>query len=155
MTIKDAGRQCAAFLLAVAATAILASIVQTQFNLAAIQALGAPVPAGVRALTTFEDIVRFGPVMAGIAAAAFLPAFLIAALVRRHLPDRPVVLHAVAGAMGLWVAFFAMGFVTPMPNLIAALRTLPGLLAVVATGLAGGAVFALARRNVGARRAVA
>ncbi len=76
-----------AFLLAVMATAILASIVQTQINLGRLVDLGAPVSTGVRALTTAQDVAFFGPVMAAITAAAFLPAFLVAGWVSRSLPQ--------------------------------------------------------------------
>ena len=41
-----------AFVLAVLLTSLLASIFQTQANLAALQALGAPMPLGVRLATT-------------------------------------------------------------------------------------------------------
>lgn len=54
-------------------TAVFASIVQTQINLAALLALDAPVTLAVRAKLTLEDILRFGPVMAAIAGAALLP----------------------------------------------------------------------------------
>ncbi len=145
---RKAGRVTIAFLLAVLASAVPASIVQTQINLAGLVALGAPVTPGIRALTTLQDIVFFGPVMAAIAAAAFLPAFLAARLVCRALPSAHLPIFAMAGAASLWVAFATMGVVTPMPTFVAAARTLDGALALSATGLLGGAVFA----SLGVRR---
>lgn len=153
MTIRAVGRSAAAFLLATVATALLASIVQTQVNLAALAVLGAPISGSVRVTTTLEDIAFFGPVMAAIAAAAFLPAFAVASLASRLVPVSRVAMHALAGAAGLAAAFWIMGFFTPMPNLIAALRTATGFLSVCATGFVGGAVFAAASRPVNLRRA--
>ncbi|MBC7939646.1 MAG: hypothetical protein H7Z19_07760, partial [Chitinophagaceae bacterium] len=60
------------------------SVVQTQFNLQALVALGVPVPPGLRALTTLQDLAGFAPVYAGILAAGWLPALgLAAGLARR------------------------------------------------------------------------
>jgi len=150
MTIRRTLRAATAFLMAVVVTAFLASVVQTQFNLAALIELGADIPLLLRASTTLLDVIHFGPVMAAITAAAFLPAFAAAAVLAHRLPSHRLIIYAVAGAVGLWAAFFVMGFVTPMPNLIAALRSPAGLTAMVLTGLLGGAVFA--SRNPTRRR---
>lgn len=147
MTIHAAGRIAIVFALAVLATAFVASIVQTQINLAALTALGAPVTLGLRLLTTLQDIALFGPVMAAITAAAFLPGFAAAGLARRIVPLPPVALYALAGVVALGAAFLLMGFVTPMPTLVAAARTQAGLLALVATGALGGALFAHLNRK--------
>ena len=142
--IRTAGALLLAFLLAVLATAIPASIVQTQANLAQLVALGAPVSPEIRALTTLQDIALFGPVMAAITAAAFLPAFGAAWLASKALPGLRLAIHAAAGALSLWVAFQVMGVFTPMPTFIAAARTQGGVLALSATGFLGGALFAYA-----------
>lgn len=123
-------------------TAVAGSIVQTQINLVSITRLGAEVPVGLRLATTAEDIVRFGPVMGLITLAAFLPAFAAAWLVGMARPRWAVPAAAMAGVAGLWTAFTVMGFFTPMPTLVAAVRTAPGLWAMCATGLLGGLVFA-------------
>jgi hypothetical protein len=142
---RSLGRIVLAFIAGVLATAAVASVLQTQINLAAITGLGVAVPAGARAATTAEDLLRFGPVMAAITAAAFLPAFLIGGLVARAAPGLQAVVLAVAGALGLAAAFGAMGWFTPMPTLIAAVRSTAGLIAMSATGLIGGTAFALLR----------
>mgnify|MGYP004525836439 CR=1 FL=1 len=147
MTSKGLARRALAFASAVLATAALGSAVQTQINLAPIVAMGAPVTAALRAATTAEDLVRFGPVMAAIAAAAFLPAFAAAWFASRALPSVPgPAVFALAGVAGLWAAFALMGFFTPMPTLVAAVRGAAGLAAMSATGLAGGLVFAVLAR---------
>jgi len=150
-----AWRPAAAFLAAVLATAAAASVVGTQVNLAALTAMGVEVPPGVRARTTAQDLAGFGPFMALIAAAAFLPAFLAAGSATRLLAARlpaarlrpawRAAAFALAGAAGLWAAFALMGLVTPMPTLVAAARGPAGLAALCATGLLGGLVFARLR----------
>ncbi|MFU8821312.1 MAG: hypothetical protein ACNA8G_07100 [Gammaproteobacteria bacterium] len=57
-----------AWLGATLVTAATGSIIQTQFNLAAIKATGAPVPFDLRLQTTLQDLVGFAPMLAGIAA---------------------------------------------------------------------------------------
>lgn len=143
------GRVLAGFLAAILGTAILGSVVQAQFNLAAIAGLGAEIPPGLWAATTARDVLGFGPVMAAIAAGAFLPAFLAAGLVARRLPGGRAAVFALAGMAGLWAAFTLMGFFTPMPTLVAAVRGAPGLLAMCATGLLGGLLFAAVSRPAG------
>lgn len=138
-----------AFILAAVVTGALASIVQTQFNLASLLAFGAPVTPALRGLTTAEDLARFGPVMAGIAAAALLPAFAVAHVVGRvvHARWRRGVLM-LAGLCGMAAAFWLMASVIPMRPL-SATRRLPGFVSMSFTGVVGGLVYAavLARRQ--------
>ncbi|RFC63486.1 hypothetical protein DYI37_10685 [Fulvimarina endophytica] len=143
MTIGNAASHAIVFALAVLASAIVASIVQTQFNLAELVRLGAPITPGIRLETTLADILHFGPVMAAIVAAAFLPAFLVAFLVSRMSPVPRIPLYALAGVAGLFAAFMLMDLFTPMPTLVAAARGPVGLLALTLTGSIGGALFAI------------
>lgn len=154
MMIRTIGRLVLAFLVAVLATAIPASVLQTQINLSQLVALGAPVTPALRALTTLQDIVFFGPVMAAITVAAFLPAFAGAWAASGALPSARVPIHALAGVVALWAAFRLMGFFTPMPTLVAAARDQAGLLALSSTGLIGGALFSYAMREARFRRPV-
>jgi len=62
------------------------SVVQTQFNLQALVLLGVPVPPGLRAMTTLQDLAGFAPVYAGIIAAGWLPALGLAAWLARRRP---------------------------------------------------------------------
>ncbi len=136
------------FAASVIITAILASIVQTQVNLGALIALGAPMPVATRWQVTIEDVARFGPIMAAIVAAAFLPAFTVAHVAARRFPPAwRATVFAVAGVFGLWTAFFIMGFVTPMPALVAATRGTTGLALICATGAVGGLTFARLTRT--------
>lgn len=144
-----------ALLVATLLTAALASVVQTQVNLAQVARLGGAVDAVTRIGTTLEDLARFGPVMAGIALVSLLLALPLAALVGRRLAPGPRgALLALAGAAGLWAAFAVIGSFSPMPALVAATGTPAGLLAVCLSGLAGGAAYAvLAARLPATRRA--
>lgn len=128
-------------------TAVIGSLVQTQINLMAITKMGVPISPPVRLATTGEDLVGFGPVMALIATAAFLPAMAGSALVGRIVPHFRVLVSSLAGLAGLWAAFTVMGLFTPMPTLVAAVRGPAGLAAMCASGLIGGALYGLLLRS--------
>ncbi|HBX54144.1 MAG TPA: hypothetical protein DEH10_01835, partial [Pseudomonas sp.] len=51
------------FVLAVLVATVVGSIIQTQFNLAALQAIGAPMPLDVRLRTTGQDLLGFSPTL--------------------------------------------------------------------------------------------
>src|SRR6056297_1384158 len=50
-----------AFAVALVIGSVLGSLVQTQFNLLALQALGVEIGLGVRLETSFQDLVNFAP----------------------------------------------------------------------------------------------
>jgi hypothetical protein len=117
-------------------------VVQTQFNLQAITGLGVEVPADVRALTTWQDLLGFGPVYAGIVAAGWLPALAAAALAARRWPAWRAPLLAAAAGFGLVAAVRAVDFVAPMPVFIDATRGLTGLLVMTLGAVLGGLLYA-------------
>jgi len=55
------GARVLRFVIALLAGIILGSVVQTQINLAALQALGVAIPFSVRASTTGKDLIHFAP----------------------------------------------------------------------------------------------
>ncbi len=57
------GARVLRFVIALLAGVILGSVVQTQINLAALQALGVAIPFSVRASTTGQDLIHFAPSM--------------------------------------------------------------------------------------------
>ncbi|MFN3304402.1 MAG: hypothetical protein ACK44A_11855 [Roseateles sp.] len=124
------------------------SVVQTQFNLQALVALGVPVPPGVRALTTLQDLAGFGPVYAGILAAGWLPALGLAAWLARRWPAARTALFAAAAGTGMVAAVRAVDALAPMPVFIDATRGWPGLLTMAAGAALGGWLAA----RLGARR---
>ena len=130
------------FLLAVVVAAALGSIVQTQYNLGAIQAIGAEIPFTVRAAATLHDLWAFAPLYAVMVAVAFLVAFPAAWWVVRRRGNRRVGWFAAAGAVGILAAFIAANFLAPMPTVIGATRGVFGSLAMMATAAAGAALFA-------------
>ena len=136
------GRRIATFLAALLLAAAWGSVVQTQFNLQALAALDVDIPLQVRALTTLQDLVGFGPAYAGIVLAAWLPAFPVAALLARAWPNARTPVYALAAGVGLIAAVRAVDAVAPMPVLIDATRGIDGLLAMAAGSLLGGAAFA-------------
>lgn len=135
-----------ALVIGAAVTGALGAAIQTQFNLAALAAAsgqieGADVTLALRLETTWRDILGFGPLFTLLAIASFLPAFLVAkgivALIRLR-----TLIYALAGAAGIAAALTFANWAAPMPAFIAATRTLPGLMALSASGLAGGWLFA-------------
>ncbi|ARS47306.1 hypothetical protein [Ectopseudomonas hydrolytica] len=137
-----------AFVLAVLLAALLASIFQTQTNLAALQALGAPMPLQVRVGTTCLDLLGFAPVFALLAALGFLFALPLATWCAQRLPPLRWMIFLLAGALAIWVALALANMLAPMPTLIAANRTLIGTLGLMASGSAGALLFALLARRV-------
>jgi hypothetical protein len=130
-----------AWLVAAVVTAALGSIIQTQFNLAAIAALGAPVPMGARLQTTLQDLAGFAPMFGLVGAAGFVPALVVAALLSWRRPEWRVVLYPLAGAAALVTAVLLMNALLPVTP-IGATRSASGIVALGLAGLAGGAAFA-------------
>lgn len=130
-----------AWLVAAACAAILGSIIQTQFTLGALAALGAPVGIAARLQTTLQDLAGFAPVFGLVAAAGFIPAFLVAALLARWWPRQRTLLFALAGAAAVGVAILVMNAALPITP-IGATRSAWGLAALTAAGLPGGLLFA-------------
>lgn len=137
------------WLVATLVTALAGSLAQTQFNLAAIKALGAPVPLALRLETTLQDFWSFAPLLAALTAAAYLVAFPLATLLVRSRPQRRRSVYALAGATALLSMVLLMNAALPV-TAIAATRSMAGILAFMAAGALGGWVFAVlaSRRRV-------
>ncbi len=131
-----------ALLVAALATGAIASVVQTQLNLAELIRLGAPVTFSVRVWTTLEDLARFAPVMAGIAFLALSFAVLAGHWLLRFTPAswrRFVFITASVGGLGF--VFWLMRSVIPMPALPGT-RTALGHGLMSLTGIVGGWLYA-------------
>lgn len=146
-----ASLKIAALLFATLVTAAVASIIQTQINLAAITGVGIAVTPMIRAEVTVEDLARFGPIMFGLAAAGLLPGLFIADKIGRTLtaPWRLPILTLCA-VTALFVVFQVVGLFSPMPALVQATGTPAGLMAVCMSGIAGALSFALLNRRLAA-----
>ena len=139
----------APLLLAWLLAAAWGSVVQTQFNLQALVNLGVDVSAALRAKTTWQDLIAFGPVYAGILAAGWLPALAVAAWLARHWPAWRSPLFAAAAGLGMMAAVRAVDAVAPMPNFIDATRSMTGLLLMAVGAVLAGWVYARLTRRVG------
>lgn len=146
---RNRPRRWPGHLLALAAAWVLAaawgSVVQTQFNLQALVALDVPVPPGLRARTTLQDLAAFAPVYAGILAAGWLPALGLAAWLARRWPAARTALFTLAAGVGMVAAVRAVDALAPMPVFIDATRGWSGLLAMAAGAALGGWLYARLR----------
>ena len=115
---------------------------QTQWTLQALVGLGVDIPATERARVTWQDLLGFAPVYAGILAAGWLPALPAAALLARRWPAGRMALLAAAAGVGMVAAVRTVDAVAPLPVFIDATRHLPGLLAMMAGAVIAGAVYA-------------
>jgi hypothetical protein len=138
-----------AWIAATAVTGATGSIIQTQYNLAAIAAIGAPSSPAVRFQTTLHDLVGFAPAFAIIAAGGFLVAFPAAAWLGRSRPRQRTMLYAAAGAAAIATAILSMNALLPVTG-VGATRWTSGILALSAAGALGGLVFARLARPAAA-----
>ncbi|HWV09024.1 MAG TPA: hypothetical protein VN156_05750 [Pseudomonas sp.] len=134
------------FLFAVLLATAVGTIAQTQFNLAAIQAIGAPIPLDVRLQTTALDLLGFSPTFGALVLVGFLFAIPAAAWSSRGLPALRWLVFALTGALTVLAALMLANALAPMPTLIGANRTLLGTLALMASGSAGALFYTWLRR---------
>lgn len=142
-------RTLLAFVAALLLATAWGSLVQTQYNLAALQGLGQPIDSATRWRTSVQDLLGFGPVYAAIVLAAWLPAFAVAFWFRRRSGAHRGWLLPLASSVSVIVAIRLIDAFAPMPVLIYATRTLEGLLAMAMGSLLGGLLFSwLARPRI-------
>jgi hypothetical protein len=136
------------FLLAVLLASAVGSVVQTQFNLASLQALGAPMPFGVRVHTTGLDLLGFSPTFALLVTLGFVFALPAAGLLARSWPAGRWLLFALAGGLAVLAALALVNALLPMPTLIGANRSLAGTAGLMASGSLGALLFAVLGRRL-------
>lgn len=140
-------RHVSILLVAALATAVAASVMQTQMNLHSIAQMEVQVDWGERAALTAEDLARFGPVMFGFSLAGSVLALPLQVGLRRlRLGALPCAL--LAGVLGLGIVLALLRSVIPMPAL-AATRELSGLVLMSLCGLVGGLVSCALSSRVG------
>jgi len=133
------GKGLLAFITALVVGSVLGGVVQTQFNLQALEGLGVEISVATRLETTVQDLINFAPLYAILFGVSFLCSQGAAALVARlsGIPGR-LWLYPLAAMVGLWVTLKIVDSLAPMPTLIAATRDISGLIAMLLTaGLAG------------------
>lgn len=140
--MRSVPRYVAAILAAGLTTGAAVSTIQSQVVLSEIADLGTPISASVRVWTTLADLASFGPVMFGIAVAALLPAVMTGHMLLRasSLTWRSAT-FALTVAVWLWVAFWLMRSVIPMPA-IPGTRDQLGHVLMSLAGAVGGVVYA-------------
>lgn len=145
-----------AFILAVLFATAWGSVVQTQFNLAALSGLGVDVGA-VRMQTTMRDLFSgFFPTYGGyVVLPALLVGFVAAALLARKLPQVRMPLHSLAGGVALFLAIPLVNLLAPVALLVGATRDWACTFWMAVGGLLAGLLYAwLTRPPAGARAAV-
>ncbi|WAC42760.1 hypothetical protein OU997_10610 [Pseudomonas sp. SL4(2022)] len=130
------------FLFAVLLASALGSVLQTQFNLANLQALGAPMSLSIRLQTTGLDLLGFSPAFAVLVLLGFVFALPAASLLTRSWPRGRWLLFALAGALAVLAAMTLANALLPMPTLIGANRSLAGTLGLMACGSLGTLLYA-------------
>jgi hypothetical protein len=148
--LKDIGQWLLALLVAVAATSVVASLVQTQINLASLSALGAEIDVATRVAASGHDVMSFAPTLAVLVTLGFLLAFSVAALLSRLWPARRRLLHTLAGLTAVAAILGLMALALPV-TAVAAARGWGGFIAISLCGALGGWVFAQLRAMQAAR----
>ncbi|KPP97586.1 PQQ-dependent sugar dehydrogenase [Marinobacter sp. HL-58] len=133
-----------AFVVAVVVGSVLGSLAQTQFNLQALEGLGVDIGAATRLETTALDLINFAPLYAILFGTSLLCSLGVAGLVVRQTGNSGRYwLYPVAAAVGLWLTLIIVNTLAPMPTLIAATRSTGGLMAMLATAVVSGWLFAV------------
>ncbi|RUO65454.1 hypothetical protein SAMN06297229_1138 [Pseudidiomarina planktonica] len=135
------------FCLAVLTAAVLGSILQTQFNLAALVELGVGISWQDWLVTIGKDLISFTPTLAIIIAVEYLFVFPLGTFIARHYPKSNQWVFFVGGFVGLWVALWVVDAIAPMPTLIAATRDWPGTLAIMLAAAFGSWLYARGRQH--------
>lgn len=130
------------FIIAVIATAILATAMSTQFVLNGLISVGAEVPLADRIDMTLFDLIGMGPLFLVFILIGLGIAFIAAKLTGKILPFNRTLIHIVAGMVAIFVMLVAMEQVFFGVPLIAGARSMGGLLAQVLVGGLGGYLYA-------------
>ena len=129
------------FILSVLITFLLASIVGTQIILADIMSFGLDVSYPDRVSATIHDIIGLSPTLSILTGAAFLVAFLVAALCSRFLGGNRTYWYMAAGFTSIPVTLILVKALMG-GTLFAAARGGFGMLLIAVCGLVGGWIFA-------------
>lgn len=137
-------RVFAAWLFAVVVATVLGSIVQTQFNLAALAGIGVDIPAGVRIGTTFRDIFGgFSPTYGRyVVIPSLLVAFGLAWLLVPYLPGPSMPWFTLAGGLAILAGIPLVNYLAPVALLIGATRDVTCLILMAIGGAVAGMEFA-------------
>lgn len=150
MKASPLGAMALAFLLALVLTTAWGSVVQTQYNLAALSSLGVDVGA-VRWQTTLRDLFSgFFPTYGGyVVLPALLVGFVAAFFAARRLPQVRMPLYSLAGGLAIFLAIPLVNLLSPVALLVGATRDWGCTFWMSVGGLVAGALFAWLTRHPG------
>jgi len=134
----------AGFLVAVLFATVWGSIVQTQFNVGALNAIGADISPGLRLGTTLRDIFSaFSPTYGGyVVAPSLLVAFVVAAWASGRLGGSRDAWFAAAGGTAILLGNPVVNFLSPVALLVGATRDWPCTVIMALGGMVAGLLFA-------------
>jgi hypothetical protein len=139
-------RVARAYLLAVLASYLVASVAATQTVLQRVEAMGLPVSLAMRLRTTAQDLFGLAGSYLPLIAIALALAFPVAAGLARLAPRQRQWLFLLAGGVALLALHAIMKAVLGVSG-IAATREWPGLLLQGLAGVFGGLCFVRLRRD--------
>lgn len=143
MNSASARRLIPAFLAAVVLTVVWGSVVQTQYNLAALTGIGAEIGPGINLQATLTDIFSgFSPTYGGyVVVPALLVAFFVAWLVVKRT-GAPLPWFGLAGGVAILAGIPLVNWLSPLALLIGASRDLSCVVLMAVGGALGGILFA-------------
>lgn len=143
MSATTVQRLILGFLAAVVLTVVWGSVVQTQYNLAALTGIGVDIGPGTNLRATFTDIFSgFSLTYAGyMVVPALLVAFFVASLVVRRT-GAPLLWFGLAGGLAILAAIPLVNWLSPLALLIGASRDFSSVVLMAAGGAFGGLLFA-------------
>jgi hypothetical protein len=143
MNTTSTPRVILGFLAAVVVTVVWGSVVQTQYNLAALTGIGADIGPGTNLRATLTDIFSgFFPTYGGyVVLPALLVAFFVAWLVVRRT-GAPLPWFALAGGLAILAGIPLVNWLSPLALLIGANRDPSSIVVMALGGVAGGVLFA-------------
>jgi hypothetical protein len=132
-----------AYLAAAVLTVVWGSVVQTQYNLAALTGIGAEIGPGVNLQATLTDIFSgFSLTYGGyIVLPALLVAFFVTWLVVR-LTGAPLFWFGLGGGLAILAGIPLVNWLSPLALLIGANRDFSSVVLMAAGGAIGGVLFA-------------
>lgn len=133
-----------AFLIAIVVATVWGAIVQTQYNLAGLNSIGADISSDVRIGATLRDIFSgFSPTYAShIVLPSLLVAFVVAALLPARHRNARVAWFAAAGAVAIALGIPIVNWLAPVALLVGAAREVSSIFAMALGGLLAGWIFA-------------
>jgi len=131
------------FIAAVLVTTVWGSIVQTQYNLAAINGIGAEIGTGLWVASTFRDLFSgFSPTYAGyIVLPSLLVAFIVASWVAKLTGIPRVLMLGAAGVAAIAIAIPLVNWLAPVALLVGATRDVSCTILMALGGALGGVIF--------------